>query len=159
MVDEARLRRAVEKALVKQSFMTLATVSTGQRPHAAGVLYVAVDGSLYVNTNVHSRKARNIAANGDVAACIPVRRLPVGPPSTIIFQGSAEVLGRQDENLRELLETDRLKGITSHGELDDPDNWFVRITPGGRIHTFGLGVPLRTLVLHPLETFGTLESS
>ena len=53
---------------------------------------------------MHSRKVRNIASNADVAVCIPVRRLPVGPPSTIIFQATAEVLGRDDRSLGELLD-------------------------------------------------------
>ena len=157
MPDESRLRTAVEKAFDKKSFMTLATSSGAQHPHAAGVLYATADGCLYVNTNVHSRKVRNIEGNANVGVCIPVRRLPVGPPSTIMFQATAELLGRDDRALRGLLDSGRLKRITSHGELDDPDNWFVKITPAGRIHTFGLGVSLLTLIRHHSRPSAALE--
>ncbi len=157
MPDEPRLRAAVEKAFDKKSFLTLATSSSTQHPHAAGVLYAIADGCLYVNTNVQSHKVRNIESNAKVGVCIPVRRLPVGPPSTIMFQATAELLGRDDRALRGLLDSGRLKRITSHGELDDPNNWFVKVTPAGRIHTFGLGVSLLTLIRHPLDTVGTLE--
>ena len=125
MLDQARLRRAVDKAIVKKSFMTLATSSEADRSHAAGVMYAAVDGFLYVSTNMNSRKA----------------------------------LGRDDPALRSLLDSGRLKRLTSHGELDDPDNWFIKITPTGKVHTFGLGVPLLTLIRHPLETMGSVELS
>jgi general stress protein 26 len=157
MPDPARLRSAVEKALAKKSFLTLATSSSTHHPHAAGVIYQAIDGDLYVGTNMHSRKVRNIEGNGNVAVCIPVRRLPIGPPATIMFQATAELVARDDPAVRSLLEAGRLKRLTAHGELDDPDNWFVKITPTGRIHTFGLGVPLLTLIRHPLDTFGNLE--
>jgi general stress protein 26 len=159
MLDQTRLRRAVDKAFAKKSFMTLATSSSADRSHAAGVIYAAVDGILYVGTNMRSRKVRNIEANANVAVCIPVRRLPVGPPATLMFQGTAEALGRDDRALRALLDSGRLKRLTSHGELDDPDNWFIKITPKGKVHTFGLGVPLRALIRHPLETMGSLELS
>lgn len=157
MPEAVRLRNAVEKAFAKKSFMTLATSSSAQRPHVAGVLYAAVDKTLYVGVNTRSHKVRNIESNAHVAVCIPVRRLPVGPPATIMFQGTAELVSRDDPALLAALDAGRLKGITSHGELDDPDNWFVRITPGGRIHTFGLGVPLLDLIRHPLGTAGSLE--
>jgi general stress protein 26 len=159
MLDQARLRRAVDKAFAKKSFMTLATSSDADRSHAAGVMYTAVDGVLYVGTNMNSRKARNIETNANVGVCIPVRRLPVGPPATIMFQGTAEALGRDDQALRSLLDSGRLKRLTSHGELEDPGNWFLKITPNGKVHTFGVGVPLITLLRHPLETIGSVELS
>jgi hypothetical protein len=43
MLDQARLRRAVDKAFAKKSFMTLATSSRADRSHAAGVIFPAVD--------------------------------------------------------------------------------------------------------------------
>jgi general stress protein 26 len=159
MLDQARLRRAVDKAFAKKSFMTLATSSDADRSHAAGVMYAAVDGFLYVSTNMNSRKARNIESNANVGVCIAVHRLPVGPPATIMFQGTAAALGRDDPALRSLLDSGRLKRLTSHGELDDPDNWFIKITPTGKVHTFGLGVSLLTLIRHPLETTGSVELS
>ena len=51
MLDQARLRRAVDKAFAKKSFMTLATSSSADRSHAAGLIYAAIDGTLYVGTS------------------------------------------------------------------------------------------------------------
>ena len=86
----------VLKAIATRSYATLATVSSAGRPHVAGVLYAAVGRTLYVSTDRSSRKARNIAATPEVAVTIPVRRVPVGPPSAVQFQGTAELsIGRE----------------------------------------------------------------
>jgi general stress protein 26 len=145
------------KPLGKRSFCTLATVSAANRPHVAGVIYASVDTTLYVNTASNSRKARNIADNPHVGVCIPVRRLPVGPPSTLQFQGTAEILPPDHPEIRELLASGQLKAITSHGELDDPGNCFLRIKPAGRINTYGLGMPLYRLLRDPLNAAGQIE--
>jgi general stress protein 26 len=151
-----RYRRVMD-LVRKRSFCTLATSSAAQRPHVAGVLYAAVDGRLYVNTVRGSRKARNIAENPNVAVCIPVRRLPVGPPSTVQFQATAEVLAIDDPEIVRLLDAGKLKAITSHGELDVPDDCFVRITPVGRIATYGIGMPLHKLMRDPMNLADTVD--
>ena len=71
---------------------TLSTTSPAERSHVACVLYEAIGTTLYVNTLRTSRNARNAAANPHVAVAILIRRLPMGPPSTVQFQGTAEVL-------------------------------------------------------------------
>jgi len=147
----------VTKAIQKRSFCTLATSSSAGRPHVAGVLYEAIDTTLYVNTLRTSRKARNIVDNTRVAVTIPIRRLPVGPPSTIQFQGSAEVLDLDHPDIVALLAAGDLKSITGHGELDQPDGCFVRITPNRRISTYGLGMSLVRLIRDPLHVSGSLE--
>ncbi len=141
----------------RRSFCTLATVSQAHRPHVAGVLYEAVGTTLYVNTVCTSRKARNVAANRHVAVCIPVRRLPLGPPSSVQFQASAEILAVDHPDVVRLLAEGRLRSITSHGELDEPDGCFLRITPGRRINTYGLGMPLRKLLRDPLHAAGSVD--
>ena len=83
--DPAAIRRAIER----RSVATLATVSATGRPHAATVLYQCVDDALFVSTDRHSRKARNVADHGVAAVTIAVRRLPIGPPASIQFQSSA----------------------------------------------------------------------
>lgn len=145
----------VRKALAARSFAVLATVSPAGRPHAAGVLYTTVGDDLWVSTETTSRKARNLIATPHVAVTVPVRRLPVGPPSTIHFQGRAEVLPVDDPEVRRLAGTGELKGITSHGELDLPGGCMVRITPTSTVHTYGLGMSLRSFVRHPLDAAGT----
>lgn len=148
---------SVVKAIGKRSFATLATVSPANRPHSAGALYKAVGTTLYVNTNRNSRKARNIAANPHVGVSIPVRRLPVGPPSLVHFQAVAEVLAQDDPHIVQLIESGQLKSITSHGELDDPENGFLRITPGRKLNTYGLGMSLRKLMSDPTSASGSVQ--
>jgi general stress protein 26 len=141
----------------RRSFCTLATTSTRGQAHVAGMIYEAVGADLYIGTGRASRKARNIEANPRVGVCIPVRRLPVGPPSSVQFQGRAELLGPDDPTITDLLAAGRLKAITSHGELQLPDLCFVRIAPGRRLHTFGLGMSLWQLLRQPLEAGGHVD--
>jgi hypothetical protein len=121
------------------------------------VLYAAVEGLLYVSTLHTSVKARNVRANGRVAVCIPVRRFPVGPPFHVALQGQAELCPRDDPRIGRLLEGKRLKRITSHGELDHPDSCFLIITPGRRVASYGLGVPVRQLLRDPIHANRSLE--
>jgi hypothetical protein len=152
-------------AITKRSFATLSTASAANRAHVAGILYAAVVDqtndeaagfALYVNTLRSSRKARNIAGNLHVGVCIPIRRLPVGPPSSVQFQGAAEVLDKDDPRIAELLDGGHLRSITSHGELDLPDGCFIRITPGRKLITYGLGMPLHRLIRDPLHAGGSV---
>jgi general stress protein 26 len=147
----------VTKAIDRRSFCTLATTSAANRPHVAGVLYEAVDTVLYVSTDRTSKKVRNIAGNRHVGVCIPIRRLPVGPPSSVQFQGVAEILSADDPRILDLVKAGHLKSITSHGELDLPDGCFLRITPARKLNTYGLGMPLRQLLRDPLHAAGTVE--
>jgi hypothetical protein len=145
---------AVLRAISRRSFCTLATTSPGQRPHVAGVLYAMVDGDLYISTLTDSRKARNIADNPHVFVCVPVRRLPVGPPSTVQFAATAEVLSLDHPDLLAAAGTGCLKAITGHGELSLPGGCFLRIRPASTVHTYGLGLSLRRLIKDPLHAGG-----
>ncbi len=147
----------MHKALGKRSFGVLATTSPAGRPHAAAVLFELVDGALYVSTHRSSRKARNVAANSYVAMSVPIRRLPVGPPSTIQFQGEAEVLDLDGPEIKALVANGRIKSITSHGELDEPDGCFLRISFGPRLITYGLGMSIAKLISDPLHAGGVVE--
>jgi Pyridoxamine 5'-phosphate oxidase len=155
ITDDTLDYEAIFAALAKRSFATLATTSPQHRPHAAAVLYAAVDDALYVSTQRSSRKARNIAANPHVFVTVPVRRVPFGaPPSTIQFAATAELLAGDDPNVASLARAGRLSAITSHGELDLPDGCIVRILPGSTFHTYGLGMSLRALAKNPLDAAG-----
>lgn len=143
------------RLIARRSFCTLATVSPAGRPHVAGVLYDLVGSELFVSITRSSRKARNIEANGHAAVCIPVRRLPVGPPSTIHFQASAELWDVSDPTIRGLAAAGKLRTITSHGELDLPDGCIVRIRIPDRLLTYGLGMSLLRFVRDPLGAAGS----
>jgi general stress protein 26 len=145
------MRRKVSRAIRTRRFCTLATCSGSGDPHAVGVMYVAVDGVLYVHTVLGNKKVRNICENSRVAVCIPVRRFPVGPPYCVQFQGAAEVLAKDDPEIASLLRSGRLKRIVGLGVLDEPDTCFLRIEPDGTFFTYGIGVPLRKVLRDPIN--------
>ncbi len=91
-----------------------------------------------------------------MAVCIPIRRLPIGPPSSVQFQAHAAVLDTNDPEIADLLEAGKLRSITGHGELDLPDDCFLRLTPPGWLHTYGLGMTLPRLIRDPLNTAGAV---
>ncbi len=153
----SRQRRIVKKAIAKSSFCTLATASPANRPHSAGVVYAEADGDLYVSVMEASVKARNIAANPRVAVTIPVRRLPIGPPFTIQFQGTAEIIPSNDPRIAALIGRGLLKNVTSHGEVDLPGGCFVKITPARRVATHGLGVSLLSVIREPFAAGRIVE--
>ena len=141
----------VRKAVASRSFATVSTVSDAGFPHAAGVIYVPIGDELYIHTMRSSRKARNVAANPRVGVVIPVRKLPVGPPFTVQFQARADVLAMDDPAIAAHVEAGRLKKITSHGELEEPDGCFLRIRPTGTVHTYGIGVSALAVAKDPLH--------
>ena len=141
----------------KRSFATLSTASAAGRPHVAGVLYEMVGTTLWVNTLRTSRKALNVAAEPRVALVIPIRRLPVGPPSTVMFQARAELVDTDAPEVGQLLDAGHLGSITSHGELELESSCFLRITPPRRWVTYGLGMSLWRFVRDPLGAGGHVE--
>jgi hypothetical protein len=147
----------VTRTIARRSFCTVATSSAAQHPHVAGILYEAVGTDLWFGTERGSRKGRNLAANPKAGICIPVRRLPVGPPASIQFQGRAELFAYDDPRIVALLGAGKLKSLTGHGELDLPDGCFVRITPAGPVHTYGLGMSLVRLLRNPLDAAGRVD--
>lgn len=146
------LQHKVIQTMTKRTFCTVATTSPAGFAHSAGVVYAFADNALWIHTLRTSRKARNVEANGRVGICIPFRRLPVGPPYTIHFQASADVLSMDDPAAVSLVASGALKGITGHGELDMADGCFVRIRPGGTIHSFGPGAKIIDLIRNPLTS-------
>jgi hypothetical protein len=155
---DPRYAAQVARAIRRRSFGILSTVSAAGRPHAAGVVYDAVDHPdglrLYVNTFRDSRKARNVAANGPVAFVIPVRRVPVGPPFSIQFQGRASIVDMHSAEITDLVARKLLENTAAHGALDEADGCFIRIEPTGRIHTYGLGVSTIAVARDPLHAGG-----
>lgn len=141
----------------KRSFATLATASPEGRPHVAGVLYEVVGGDLYVNTMRNSRKARNVAASGHAAVCVPIRRLPVGPPSSVQFQARAEVLDLDDPAITSIVDRGGLRSLTKHGELELAGGCFIRVALPERLLTYGLGMSLRSLIADPLAAAGSVH--
>jgi nitroimidazol reductase NimA-like FMN-containing flavoprotein (pyridoxamine 5'-phosphate oxidase superfamily) len=153
----ARVRELAHKAIASSSFCTLATSSPDGRPHVAGVLYAWVNGSLYVSTFDDSRKARNVRENARVAICVPVRKLPFGPPYSIQFQATAEVVPADDPAIRTLIARGRFKKILAHGVLENPKTIFLRVTPGKRANVSGLGFSLRQIIRNPTAAVSSVD--
>jgi Pyridoxamine 5'-phosphate oxidase len=83
--------------LDKASFAVVSYVTPSGEPRSSGVVYVAEGHRLFVVVAVDSWKARHIAATGQVAVTVPVRRggvmslvAPI-PPATISFHATALV--------------------------------------------------------------------
>jgi general stress protein 26 len=151
-------RQRIMRALTKRSYCTLATVSAAGRPHVAGVLYQLVDTTMWINTTASSRKARNVAHCRHVGVVVPVRRVPAGgPPSAVQFQAEADVVAVDHRDVVELVGERRLASITGHGELDLPGSCFIRVALPRKLHTYGLGMSLISLIRHPLEAAGMVE--
>ncbi len=146
------LERKVLKAIAKKTFCTLATTSPAGRSHAAGVVYEAVDGTLWIHSLRSSRKVRSIEANRHVGVCIPFRKLPMGPPYTIHFQATARVVSMDAAEVGALLAVGKLRAISGHGALEMADGCFIAIEPKGTIHSFGPGARVIDLIRDPLNT-------
>jgi len=144
--------RKVQKAIAGSSFATLATVSEAGRPHVAGVVYEATQDAIWVHTMRSSRKARNVAVSPFAAVCIPLRKLPAGPPYTIHFQAAAELVAMDAEPAVRLIEAGQLSGISGHGALEEPDGVLLRLTPRGAVHSYGLGTNPIELIRDPLHS-------
>ncbi len=147
---DAALQKKILRTIARKSFCTIGTASPIGHGHSAGVIYEAVDGSLWSHTLRSSRKARNIAADGRVGVCIPYRRLPAGPPFTIQFQANARIVEMDAPEVRALIEAGHLGSITGHGELEMADGCFVQMTPKGTINSFGPGARTLDLIRDPL---------
>jgi general stress protein 26 len=138
------LAKKVQKIIAGRSFCSLATATRDGKPHIVGIMYKFVNGHLYFATGTSTKKARNIKDNPNVAIHISVRRytVPVGPPDSLQFSGTAQILSREDPEIVSLLNAGKLKSITGFGVLKEPDLCFLKIKPSRTMHTYGIGVPL-----------------
>ena len=154
----------VERALRRQTFGTLSTLTAHGRPHATGVEYAVSEKgaplALYVTTRTTTRKVRNIRAHPDVAFVVPVphRLIPFFPPSAIQFQGSASIVSSQSREairafssswfLRRILATER-RIVAEGGEL-----CFICIRPDPTVFTYALGMSPVQNLRRPQQAIG-----
>lgn len=134
----------VWRALTRASFAVLSHVTPAGRPRSSGVLYTTDDHRLYVVVAEDSWKARHIAANGEVAVTVPVRRggiialLAPIPPATISFPARAVV-----RPAAVLHGSPALAKLAEAIPAERRDSCVVlEITPVGHYVTYGLGIPL-----------------
>ena len=140
-------RDRVWKELTRASFAVVSHVTPAGSPRSSGVVYAVAGQRMYVVVAEDSWKAKHIAASGQVAVTVPVRRgglmsliVPI-PPATISFHASATVHGANSsadrpmpERLASLVPPERRTG-----------SCIVEIEPTGVFVTYGVGVALRKM--------------
>jgi hypothetical protein len=142
--NETLTSAQVWRALAKASFAVVGYVTPSGEPRSSGVVYATAGKRLYVVVAADSWKARHIAASGQVAVTVPVRRggllsllLPI-PPATISFHAAAIVhpagplaAGAVPAQLASLLPAERRD-----------QSCVIEIVPEGWFVTYGIGVSL-----------------
>jgi Pyridoxamine 5'-phosphate oxidase len=138
----------VWQAVAKASFAVLSHVTPVGEPRSSGVVYKAVGRRLYIAVAPDSWKAKHVPAKGRVAVTVPVQRggllslaTPI-PPATISFHGTAMVHPAGSPQAVSLLQ--------EIGSLVPAERRasaaVIEIIPEGIFLTYGLGVPLRTML-------------
>lgn len=147
--DPAVHRASAKRELAKASFATLATSSEQGRAHVVGIRYALFDDRFCIVVHKHSIKVRNTRQNPRVALSVPVRKVPFFPPYSIQFQGTAEVVPLDDPAIRRLAESGTFRRISSTKDLRKPGQVIIRVTPGSRLSTYGLGFSPLEIVRDP----------
>ena len=73
------------------------------------------------------------------------------------FRGRATIVEQDDPEVVRLIGEGRLEKILVDGALDDPRGCFLRITPGRRVSTYGIGMPVRQVLRDPLSAIGSVR--
>lgn len=154
----------VEEAIRKKNYGVLNTVSGDGRPHSAGVMYAVSARNrpfdLYIVTDRRSKKARNITLNPNISFAIPIPRWPSFlPPSSVQFQGKAELLTLNDEAAREAFNASMVLRRVLKIQLAQKQevSTFIRVRPNPVIFTYGVGISVMQLVKHIEAAAGRVE--
>jgi uncharacterized protein YhbP (UPF0306 family) len=155
--------REVEELMSKDHFCILATVTKGGKPQSMGVIYCSKGLDLYIYTDEHSTKAKNISRNPSVAVTIPAwgPNLFWVPPQNIQFQGVAEILPGDNRVARGIYRF-RILLIYVNAAAFETKGCFLHVRPLKHIDTYGVGVPRMTMARRPeketedTHTLGTL---
>lgn len=138
----------VWRAVTRASFAVLSHVTPAGEPRSSGVMYKTSGRRLLVAVAPGSWKARHIAADGQVAVTVPIRRggilslvAPI-PPATISFHGTAVVHPAGSPTARSML--DELGSLIPAERRASA--CVIEIVPAGAFRTYGLGVSLRAML-------------
>jgi hypothetical protein len=142
--------------LEKQLFGVVGLVTAKGEVRTVGIVYLVRDRKLYFCTDTNAWKTKHLRNNRNVSMTVPVAKsMPFLPwinipAATITFSGTARVLDLSavpaeipDTLLKDLKPADELKQHTA----------VIEITPKGDFITYGIGVPLKTM-LRPAEAAG-----
>lgn len=155
---------SVERALRRETFGTLSTVTENGRPHATGVIYaVSPRGEpliLYVTTRTTTIKVRKIRARPDVAFVVPVahRLFLAFPPRAIQFQGTATVVPSEHDGALRAFDSTwflrRILGAEQRIVAEGGDLCFIRIHPQPTVFTYGIGMSIWDNMRRPRSAVG-----
>lgn len=156
--------KALKNEIRKKNYGILSTISKDGRPHSTGILYAVSDEPfhLLLLTDKSSKKARNISRNPNVSFAIPIPRgfLRFIPPSSVQFQGKAEIIPLSEDVKKAFSMSLVLRQTFSSAKatLDQPDGTcFIKITPDPIIFTYALGVPVMRLIKDPGSASGKVR--
>ncbi|MCL4436257.1 MAG: pyridoxamine 5'-phosphate oxidase family protein [Thaumarchaeota archaeon] len=166
-LDESRSRAIkapftfayVEKQLRRKNYGVLSTVTPKGRAHSAGVAYgVSPPGSplrLYLISRPSLKKPRNIKTNPNVSFTVPFPHylLRMVPPSSIKFQGTAEILSINDPEARQVFNSSLVLRRSLKYDLKIGESIFIRIVPAKKIFSWGLGASICQLLRNPPPTY------
>ncbi len=145
----------VENEMRRKNYGVLSTISKDGRPHSAGVMYAVSSRSrpfaLYIVTDRRSKKARNIDRNPNVSFGVPIHRSPgFLPPSSIQFQGRAEIIPSTDKAGNEAFNaSNRLRRVLKMQLVQKREvSTFIRIRPDPVVFTYGVGLTIFQLMKH-----------
>ena len=142
----------IERLMSRNHFCILATATRDGSPQSTGVIYCSRGLDIYVYTDEHSVKVKNIRHNPRVAVTIPIweRRPFWVPPQVIQFQGIADILPEDDSVARGVY---RFKVLFMHVDAGtfEARGCFLHIRPTRHINSYGVGVARRRMARHPEE--------
>jgi hypothetical protein len=78
------------------------------------------------------------------------------PTAHRLVPGHRRAAAQRPPEIVALVASGRLAAVTSHGELERPGTCFVKITPSGRVATYGIGISEDAIAADPLSAFGAV---
>ena len=146
----------VWREIARQMFAVISFVTPAREARSAGIVYVVRGRKIYFGTETGAWKTRHIRKNPHVSMTVPVPKRVIFvpwlkiPPATVTFPGTATVLGLSDipQDV-----PDALLGQLKPREELMRNSSVVEITPTGDFVTYGIGVPLKSM-LTPAEAAG-----
>lgn len=140
----------VWRVLEKQNFMVVGMISARGAARTAGVMLYTVDRTLWFTTNDITWTARHIAVHPEVSVTVTIpKRVPFVPwvripAATITFSGVAGIVPatRMPAVARKAL----TKGLKQVEDGSEGQLLGIGIRPAGDFITYGVGVPLITML-------------
>lgn len=137
----------------KQSFAIIGYVTSNGEARTAGIVYTTKNGKINFTTGTDSWKAKHIQKNPGISMTITVPKkilfLPWIriPDATITFSANAKLI-----NVSELSEdiADKMFNYLDNAEELRKHSSAIEITPDGAFLTYGIGVPVKTM-MNPAE--------